>query len=97
MYQVTDHINKLDFEGLKIKKLVAKEAAEVLIVSLEKGHRFPQHTAPRDVLLVMLEGEMVFYINDKEYLLKTHQTFDFPANTEHSVKAIQNAKFLLIR
>ncbi|MEK6152251.1 cupin domain-containing protein [Flavobacteriaceae bacterium 3-367] len=97
MYQTSHKIDELECSNLKVEKLFFNAPTEVLAISLEEGKEFPEHSSPRDAFLVMLEGQVLFYINDREYPLRKHQTFNFPAEKLHAVKAIENAKFLIIR
>ncbi|WP_411029899.1 cupin domain-containing protein [Spongiimicrobium sp. 3-5] len=97
MYQISETINDLSYTKLQVKKLFHNGQAEVLCISLEEGNEFPEHTSPRDALLVMLDGAVSFHINDTEFVLQKNQTFDFPANEPHWVKARADAKFLIVR
>jgi quercetin dioxygenase-like cupin family protein len=97
MYQKNDIIKNTHFNGLKVDRVVSKVGCETLLICLEKGHHFPEHTSPRDALLVMLEGDINFSINHTAYQLQTHQTFQFPAKEKHKVFANRNSKFLIIR
>ena len=78
-------------------KLLDIHAKEILHISLEKDALFPEHTAPRDANLLVLEGTIVFYINNSEYSLSSYDVFNFPKDEVHSVRAIENSKFLIIR
>lgn len=97
MYTIENSISKTNYSGLKVEKLASKEGCETLLIALEKGHWFPEHSALRDVLLVVLEGDINFFINNTNYHLKKLQTFAFPANEKHRVFANENSKFLIIR
>ena len=97
MYQIENTISSIAFNGLKVEKLASKEGCETLLIALEKAHWFPEHSAPRDVLLVVLEGDISFFINNSNYHLQKQQTFTFPANEKHKVFANENSKFLIIR
>ncbi len=97
MYEISNRIKAKKFDGLSVEKLSSQEGCETLLIILEEGHTFPKHTSPRDVLLVMLEGAVTFYINNTTYFLQEQQTFSFPAKEEHSVIAKENSRFLIIR
>lgn len=97
MYQTENTIGSTPFDGLTVQKLASKEGCETLLITLEKGHHFPEHSSPRDVLLVMLEGDINFSINKTIYPLLAGQTFTFPANEKHEVSSKENSKFLIIR
>ena len=97
MYTIKNTINETTFNGLNARKILDINAQEILQISLEKGALFPKHTSPRDAHLIMLEGDIAFFINGKEYQLTKYQIFHFPKNDEHWVEANQNSKFLIIR
>lgn len=83
--------------GLEISKILTTNTKEVLLVNLDKSKIFPKHTSPTDALLVVLEGEIEFYINDTSTTLKQDHTYSFEKQVEHYVVANKNSKFLIIR
>jgi len=97
MYDISDEIKIQEYNKLQVKKLVNKASLEILSISLEKDAIFPEHTSPRDVELVVLEGAIEFYINGTTYHLNAQQHFNFPKETTHWVRAKTNSKFLIIR
>lgn len=97
MYTIINTLNETKFEGLKAEKLLDINAQEILHISLEKKAQFPKHTSPRDTNLIVLEGEISFFINNKVYKLSKYQVFGFPKNEDHWVEAIENSKFLIVR
>ena len=97
MYNIDNTITKLKYEGLKVEKLTSKDQCETLLIVLEKGQWFPEHTSPRDVLLIVLEGDIQFYINNKNHSIQKHQLFSFPADEKHKVFGNENSKFLIVR
>ena len=97
MYQIIDTINYSTFDGLKVTKLTELTATEMLQINLEKDAIFPEHTSPTDATLLVLEGAIRFQINSNEYQLMSHQLFEFPKNIPHSVFALEDSKFLILR
>ena len=97
MYKTSNQIAEQKFDKLQVQKLVKTEALEILSISLEKGSTFPEHTSPVDAQLIVLEGDIVFHINENSYQLKSQQNFNFPKATPHFVRANENSKFLIIR
>jgi len=97
MYIISDEIKTQEYNKLQVKKLVNKSSLEILCITLEKDVLFPEHTSPRDAELVVLEGSVEFHINGIKYNLNTQQHFNFPRETVHSVLAMENSKFLIIR
>jgi quercetin dioxygenase-like cupin family protein len=97
MFSTDKKIKSTAIEGLSVQKLFVSESAETLLITLENGHVFPKHTSPRDAFLVMLEGSVIFTIQDTEYALTCSDSFTFPAEEPHVVHAKENSKFLIIR
>lgn len=97
MYKIENSIGTTPFKGLTIEKLASNDTCETLLITLEKGSTFPEHTSPRDALLVMLEGIILFTISSDNYTLQKHQCINFSAEEKHKVVAIKNSKFLIIR
>ena len=97
MLQIDPTILTTNYNGLSVVKLASGKTCETLLIALEKGHTFPEHTSPRDALLVVLEGDIVFSIRNSEIQIKKHQTFKFKAEIPHTVFANANSKFLIIR
>lgn len=96
-YTINSIVSSIPYDGLTIKKVFTEPQTEVLLIALEKGHLFPEHDSPKNAMLQMLEGEIVFQINHQEFSLKNQEYFQFPAKKTHRVLAIQHSKFLIIR
>jgi len=97
MYETSTKIKDQKFEGLQVQIVVETSKFDILSISLEKDAIFPNHSSPSDAQLVVLEGNIIFYIDDESYQLSKHERFSFPKQTEHWVKAKENSKFLIIR
>lgn len=83
--------------GLNASKIFKSETTETLLITLEKDTVFPTHVSPKETLLIVLEGAIDFYINDKTIHLTSLQLYTFPDYVEHYVIALKDAKFLIIR
>ena len=97
MYQVKNTIASQHFDKLQVQKLAKTAVLEILSISLEKGAIFPEHSSPTDAQLVMLEGDIIFHINEESFHLKKQQHFSFPKEKKHWVKANEDTKFLIVR
>lgn len=93
----TEIINETTIEGLKVSKLFKTETTETLLVTLEAQKLFPKHTSPKDTMVVVLEGSINFYTENKLLVLDKHEVYEFKKDVEHYVTANKNSKFLIIR
>lgn len=87
----------MPYDKLKVEKFVKNDILEILSISLEKNAIFPEHTSPTDAQLVVMEGDIIFHINDETYHLTSQQHFSFPKEVSHWVEANENSKFIIIR
>lgn len=97
MHIKESRIRTQTFDALQIQKQLGNDRFEILSISLEAGALFPEHTSPKEAILVLLEGQIEFYIDEVHYDLLPQQTLQFSADTKHWVKALKNSKFLIIR
>lgn len=97
MYTVNNTIASQSFDKLQVQKLVKSDVFEILTISLEAKSIFPEHTSPTDAHLIVLQGDILFHINEKVFRIKTQEHFSFPKEVSHWVEANENSKFLIIR
>lgn len=95
--EINDTINTVSLSKLQVLPVAKTSDLEILCISLERHSIFPEHISPRDTQLVVLEGEISFFINNKQFDLLKHQHLSFPKEVVHWVKANENSKFLIIR
>lgn len=84
MAMTINNITKNEFEGLKVEKIFKTDTCETLIIRLQANHTLPKHTTPKEALLVIHQGEVVFRISESESVLISGDTYKIPINEEHS-------------
>lgn len=87
MYETCNEINYQEYDNLQVK----------VIVETTKYDVFPEHRSPTDAQLIVLEGDILFHVDEKLYQLTKQRSFHFPKETKQWVKAKENSKFLVIR
>jgi len=95
--KIENVIDQIEYDQIQSSRLVTNGEQQVNILSLEKGSEIPKHTSTKDATIVVLEGHLLFNNAGEDYDLKAFDTFSFGTADEHAVKAIENAKFLLIQ
>jgi len=93
MYTISDETETQEYHNMQIKKIVKSSSLEILSITLEKEALFPDHTSPRDVELIVLEGSIEFHINGVTYNLTRQQHFNFPKGTKHRFLALKIPNF----
>ncbi|MFS4467898.1 cupin domain-containing protein [Maribacter sp. 2210JD10-5] len=97
MYEESNQIRNQKYDKLQVEIVVETDTFDILTISLEKNAIFPEHSSPSDAQLIVLEGDIIFHIDNEPHHLTAYQHFNFPKHTEHWVKANENSKFLIIR
>ncbi len=97
MYTANNILLKSEYDGLQISQVRKSGSLEILSISLEAGHIFPEHISHKDAILLLLEGEVYFGIENQVINLVPLLLFYFKADTKHFVKALTDSKFLIIR
>jgi quercetin dioxygenase-like cupin family protein len=77
------------------RTLIDKKAGTVTLFAFDAGQGLSEHTAPYDVLVQVLDGEVEVSISNKPVNLKVGEMTIMPANEPHALKAKTRFKMLL--
>lgn len=69
-----------------MEKELKEEGYDSYSWSDRAGAYYPPHSHMHDECICVVEGEMSFYINNKEYKLKTGEKLYLPAGTIHEAR-----------
>ena len=90
-------LDQLPFDGLKTKKLVSNETGSIILISLEKESVLASHVSNTDATIIVLEGAIVFTINDNKYNMEEGDMYTFKKDEIHELSAINDSKIILIK
>ena len=83
------------------KKIILKDDKKMLLLFALKENQFiGTHISETDAIITVLEGEVKFDLFDedkKDKILKTGDVLKFEKMEKHSVIALKNSKFSVIR
>jgi quercetin dioxygenase-like cupin family protein len=79
------------------QQLYKNERFHVLLIGMKEGELLKSHFSPTDAFLLVLEGDILFLMEEKEYPLKKGDSFTFKAGEKHAVRALTYASFLLAK
>ena len=86
-----------DFEKLKSQQVYKDERFHVMLVKIKKDEVLKPHHATTDAFLTVVEGSIIFTINGADTALKNGDMISFKAFETHSVKALEDATFFVIK
>ena len=83
-------------EGTVVSRQITRaEAGNVTLFAFDQDQELSEHTAPFEVLVHVLEGEVEIKISGQLYLLNAGDAILMPANEPHAVRATRRFKMLL--
>ena len=90
--QVEHKNDKVNFKGVW-----SNDNGGVSLLAFKAGQNLPQHIAPAEVMVYVLEGEIEFTMIDKTHTLKAGEFILMGENVPHSVAAKTDSKVALIK
>ena len=69
----------------------------VSLVGFKAGQKLDTHTAPAEVMVTVLEGDIEFTMLDKIHHLKAGEFLLMGEGVPHSVSALSDAKVMLVK
>lgn len=96
VFRLTDQIN---YSGDKVEFLNVMNTPNggVGLMALETGQKLDSHVAPAELFVLVLEGEIVFNVDDKANQMKEGDILMLGEGVRHSVECVRNAKVLLCK
>lgn len=86
-----------DNAKVSFKNIFETENGGVSLLAFKKGQFLDTHTAPFEVMVTVLEGEIEFKMLDKANKLSKGEALLMGANVPHSVKALEDSKVMLVK
>ena len=96
VYRLTDQIES-GTDKVQFKPIFSNENGGAVLVAFKAGQRLDTHTAPAEVMVNVLEGEIEFTMLDKPHHLKAGEFLLMGADVAHSVAAVTDAKMMLVK
>lgn len=84
-------------EKVQFKNIFSNENGGVVLVGFKKGQKLDTHTAPAELMVTVLEGEIEFTMLDRPHNLKKGEFLLVGANVAHSVEAMEDSKMMLVK
>lgn len=78
------------------KTLAQNTAVSITLFAFDKGEEISSHDSTGDAMVTVLEGQGIFTVDGKEYVLNANETLIMPAKKPHAVYAQETFKMLLV-
>lgn len=90
--QIADNASKVAFQ-----QIVSNDNGGVALLGFKAGQELERHLAPAEVMIYVIEGDVDFMMNDMPLHLHKGDFFLMGNGVPHSVKALSDAKVMLIK
>lgn len=84
-------------DKVHFKHIFNNENGEVVLLAFKAGQKLDTHTAPAEVMVNVLEGEIEFTMIDKPHTIKAGEFLLMGAGVPHSVMAKADSKVMLVK
>lgn len=84
-------------ERVQFKNIFTNANGGVALVAFKAGQKLDTHTAPAEVMVNVLEGEIEFTMLDMKHIIKAGQFMLMGEDVPHSVAATKDTKMMLIK
>ncbi|MDE5814094.1 MAG: cupin domain-containing protein [Muribaculaceae bacterium] len=81
----------------QFRNLFANANGGVVLVGLKAGQKLDTHTAPAELMVNVIEGEIEFTMLDRPHIIKAGEFFLMGADVTHSVVAKADSKIMLVK
>lgn len=84
-------------DKVHFKHIFNNENGGVVLVAFKAGQKLDTHTAPAELMVTVLEGEIEFTMIDDPHTIKAGEFMLVGANVPHSVVAKADSKMMLVK
>lgn len=84
-------------DKVHFKHIFNNENGGVVLVAFKAGQKLDTHTAPAELMVNVLEGEIEFTMLDKPHTIKAGEFLLMGSDVPHSVVAKTDSKIMLIK
>lgn len=96
VHSIADQI-EAGSDKVHFKHIFNNENGGVVLVAFKAGQKLDTHTAPAELMVSVLEGEIEFTMLDKPHTIKAGEFLLMGADVPHSVFAKADSKMMLIK
>ncbi|MDE6086336.1 MAG: cupin domain-containing protein [Muribaculaceae bacterium] len=93
---LSEQIKSAD-DKVQFRNIFNTENGGVVLVAFKAGQKLDTHTAPAEVMVNVLEGEIEFTMLGHPHTLKAGEFLLMGADVPHSVEAKADSKMMLVK
>ncbi len=83
-------------EATTSRSVVSNDAVRVVAFAMDRGQELTDHSAPRPVVVQVVEGDLAFTVAGERYELTTGDVVYLAPSAHHAVMALTPCRFVLV-
>ena len=96
VYNLTDEI-EFGEDKVRFRNIFSNNNGGAVLIAFKAGQKLDTHTAPAEVMVTVLEGEIEFTMIDRVHSVKAGEFLLMGENVAHSVYAKSDSKVMLTK
>lgn len=84
-------------DRVRFRNIFSNTNGSVVLVAFKAGQQLDTHTAPAEVMVNVLEGEIEFTMLDRPHTIRAGEFLLMGADVPHSVIAKADSKMMLVK
>jgi quercetin dioxygenase-like cupin family protein len=85
------------FEKITSEQVYKEDRFHVVLLRIKQGELLKPHHSTTDAFLTVIEGEVIFILNETPFHLKKGDMLRFKSYETHAAQALQNASLLIVK
>ena len=77
------------------KLLINRDGLKVMRLTVAKGNSIPEHATNADLVIVVVKGEGVFYINQHAHPIKQGDVLELTPGVPHAIDATNDLEIIV--
>jgi quercetin dioxygenase-like cupin family protein len=83
-------------EATTSRTVVSNDAVRVVAFAMDRGQELTEHSAPRPVVVQVVEGDLAFTVAGERHELTAGDVVYLAPSARHSVEALTPCRFVLV-
>lgn len=86
-----------DKERVRFKSIFSNDNGGVALIAFKEGQKLDEHVAPAELMVNVIEGEIIFSVQDHPHVLSAGEFLLLGKDVRHAVTATTDAKVMLVK
>lgn len=92
-YNIVSFCDEIEFSDSKvmIKKILETNISKEIRICLSKNQHMKEHIAPAPIVVMVLDGEIIFNVNNEQHIMKKGSVINLDSKIPHSLLGVEDS------